>query len=123
MHLRRWLAASVLTALVVGVGAGVAVANREGSRSQPTRPLIGGWPDDVDGDEVISDSGAERIPILIKAVGDHGVEGYIRFNDLEGGPQPVTPEEAVQMSGRERVIPVYTEDGETVIDTYTLAGT
>lgn len=83
------------------------------------RPSIGGWPEDANGDGIISDSGEERIPELIKAVGDKGVDGYVRFEDL-GGPQPSSPEEAVRISGEERVIPVYAEDGETVIDTYTL---
>jgi hypothetical protein len=89
--------------------------------SQPEgsdRPTIGGWPDDIDGNGVISDQGAERIPELIRAVGDSGIEGYVRFEDLEG-PRPSSPEEALEFSGTDRVIPLYAEDGRTVIDTYT----
>jgi hypothetical protein len=83
------------------------------------RPTIGGWPGDVDGDEVISDTGAERIPELIRAAGDHGVAGYVRYEELEG-PQPSNPEEALAMSGQERVINLYAADGITVLDTYTI---
>ena len=119
--MRRRLVAVVLVGLVVSLGAVVAAADDVPSAAS-TRPRVGGWPEDVDGDGIISDSGAERIPVLIKAVGDHGTEGYVRFDDLEGGPQPATPEEAVQMSGRERVIDLYAEDGSTVLDTYTLVG-
>ena len=129
-HMRRRLVAVVLVGLVVSLGAVVAAAGDVPSAASTddepspasTRPRLGGWPEDVDGDGIISDSGAERIPVLIKAVGDHGTEGYVRFDDLEGGPQPATPEEAVQMSGRERVIDLYAEDGSTVLDTYTLVG-
>jgi hypothetical protein len=86
-----------------------------------SRPRIGGWPEDVDGDGLISDTGDERIPALIRAVGDDGVTGYVRYADLEGGPQPSNPEEAVAMSGQERVIPVYAADSITVIDWLTIS--
>jgi len=95
-----------------------------GPMSEPIgedRPRIGGWPEDADGDGLISDSGEERIPALIRAVGDHGVTGYVRYADIEGNPQPSDPEEAVATSGQERVIPVYAEDGMTVVDWYTLS--
>lgn len=85
------------------------------------RPRIGGWPEDVDGDGLISDRGNERIPALILAAGDHGVSGYVRYNDLEGGPPPSNPAEAIAMSGQERVIPVYAADGFTVVDWYTIS--
>jgi hypothetical protein len=84
------------------------------------RPRIGGWPEDTDGDGTISDTGDERIPGLIRAVGDNGIAGYVRYADLEG-PQPSTPKEASAMSGVERVIPVYAEGGFTVVDWYTLS--
>ena len=59
--------------------------------SGSSRPHLGGWPEDVDGDGIISDSGAERIPVLIKAVGDHGTKGYVRFEDLEVAPSQRHP--------------------------------
>jgi hypothetical protein len=104
----------VLAALF-GLTAGVALATAD----EP-RPAIGVYPSDTDGDGVISDSGDERFPELIQAAGDNGVLGYVRLEDLEG-PQPATPEEAVAMSGETRVIPVYAEDGETVVDTFTIS--
>jgi hypothetical protein len=104
-----------LIAAVVGLVVRAAIA--AGSDS---RPAIGGWPDDKNGDGIVSDAGNERIPELIRAVGDDGVEGYVRFEDLEG-PQPSSPEQAVRMSGSDRVIPLYAEDGTTVIGTYTLS--
>lgn len=109
----KTIAAAFLIAVVVGVAAGIALG------ADDARPRIGGWPEDVDGDGVVSDVGDERIPALIGAVGDNGVEGYVRFDDLEG-PQPSTPEEALKMSGQERVIPVFAEDGTTVVDHYTI---
>ncbi len=111
-----WL--SVLLLLAALTGAGTAMALASGSADDP-RPAIGGWPDDANGDQVISDSGDERIPELIRAVGDHGAEGYVRYEDLEG-PQPSSPEEALKMSGQQRVIPVYAGDGKTVVDQYTI---
>jgi hypothetical protein len=89
-------------------------------RIREDRPRIGGWPEDSDGDGMISDAGDERIPALIRTVGDHGVTGYVRYADLEG-PQPSNPKEALAMSGQERVIPVHAEDGFTVVDWYTLS--
>jgi hypothetical protein len=95
-----------------------------GPMSEPIgedRPRIGGWPEDANGDGLISDSGDERIPALIRTVGDHGVTGYVRYADLEGGSQPSNPVEAVAMSGQERVIPVYADDGFTVVDWLTIS--
>jgi hypothetical protein len=90
-----------------------------GTTGEP-RPRIGGWPEDTDGDGMISDTGDERIPELIRAAGDHGVSGYVRYGDLEG-PQPSDPAEAVAISGQQRVIPVYAADGMTVVDWYTIS--
>jgi hypothetical protein len=109
--------AAILLALTLAAS----VAGGALARGGEDRPRVGGWPEDVNGDGVISDSGDERIPELISAVGDSGIEGYVRYADLEG-PQPSSPEEAMRMSGVERVIPVYAEDGKTVMDQYTLSG-
>lgn len=72
-------------------------------------------PSDTDNDEQISDKGAERLPELIRAVGDKGVEGYVRLSDLEG-PAPADPTEALKQQGEVKVLPIYAEDGVTVID-------
>ena len=108
----------VLVAGVVGLTGSLAGGATKGGTDD--RPAIGGWPEDRNGDGIISDSGDERIPDLIKAVGDAGTEGYVRNADLQG-PQPSNPEEAVKMSGQERTIPLYAADGTTVIGTYTLS--
>lgn len=114
---RQKMTVAFLVAAVVGSAAGIAFG--VGEADEP-RPRIGGWPEDVDGDEIISDTGDERIPELIAAVGDNGIEGYVRNNDLQG-PQPSSPEEAVELSGQERVIPLYAADGVTVVDHYTIS--
>lgn len=103
-----------------GVWSVTTVESADTDTTGEPRPRIGGWPEDTDGDGTISDTGDERIPELIKAVGDHGVSGYVRYGDLEG-PQPSNPAEAVAISGQERVIPVYAADGITVVDWYTVS--
>lgn len=79
------------------------------------RPLIGPMPGDSDGDGLVSDSGAERIPALVSATGDNGLVGYVRLADLDG-PAPQNPAEALRQSQPRRVIPVFAADGRTVID-------
>lgn len=58
---------------------------------------------------------------LVFATGENGVVGYVRAEDLEE-PEPSNPEEAALMQQQRvtsgysgRYIPVYKEDGETVI--------
>src|SRR5436309_6348699 len=65
------------------------------------RSATGGWPDDANGDGQVSDSGDERIPELIKAVGDDGVEGYVRYEDLEG---PRSEEHTSELQSRENLV-------------------
>lgn len=114
----RWGVRSVvkvgIVALIVGVGAGTVYAATLSVKEAP-RPAFGGMPSDADADGLISDSGDERLPEFIRAVGDHGIEGYVRLSDLEG-PVPSSPEEALRQSDELRVVPVYAEDGVTVID-------
>lgn len=79
-------------------------------------------------DAIIPDQGMtqeelyEYYPDLIRAMGDHGREGYVRKSDLL---KPFTPndlDEAIEMhengafSGK---IPLYEVDGVTQIDTFT----
>jgi hypothetical protein len=123
---RRFAVGLVSAALVVG-GFGFRLSTAAGSgttTNSPTglRPSVGGWPEDVDGDGIVSDSGDERIPELISAVGDNGVEGYVRLEQLNG-PSPSNPAEALAMSGQTRVIPLFASDGVTVVGQYTLRGT
>jgi hypothetical protein len=111
---RRVVSALVL-ALVIGAVAGFAALSAFGAQPPLDRPAVGPMPGDVDGDGVVSDSGAERIPALISATGDHGIAGYIRLADLDG-PAPQNPAEALRQSQQRRVIPVFAADGQTVFD-------
>ena len=119
----RFTLALGIVIIVFGIGARQTFASSSvGTAVTPeARPSLGGWPIDVNGDGVISDTGNERIPELIRAVGDNGVQGYVRLQDLDG-PEPSSPEEAVAISGQDRVIPVYEADGVTIVDQYTLHG-
>lgn len=61
-------------------------------------------------------------PDLISAIGDNGVEGYVKAIDLEE-PMPDTLEEAIEYQNNissERTINLYKNDGITVIGTYTV---
>lgn len=115
----RLLAIASVAAVVGGATSLATAASQRRDPAEEPRPSIGGWPADTNGDGQVDDSGAERIPELIRAVGDHGVEGYVRFEDLQG-PQPSNPEEAVALANKDVVILLYAEDGKTVLDTYTL---
>lgn len=67
----------------------------------------------------------EDEPDLMAAIGDNGIEGYVRRTELEGEP-PASPEEAIKMQEERekngnppKVVNVYEADGVTVIDTLT----
>lgn len=62
-------------------------------------------------------------PVLIAAVGTDGVHGYVREADLN--PYLDTRKDAVEYMSKleeNRVIPLYKEDGKTVIGTFVLDG-
>jgi hypothetical protein len=84
------------------------------------RPAIGKFPGDTNGDGKISDSGSERIPALVAAVGDHGVAGYVRVSDVFCTPAPVSPAAALAAQGKPQVIPVYASNGSTVVGKLTI---
>lgn len=68
---------------------------------------------------------AESIPDLILAIGNRGVEGYVKAEELFQ-PPPSGPAEAfVRTTAQrgDRTIPVYDESGDKVIDTFTIQGT
>lgn len=66
------------------------------------------------------------VPDLVAVVGDHGVEGYVRSDELADDPNanPATPEEAlaIQAKAEDRVLPVFGADGRTQVDTFTVWG-
>lgn len=92
---------------------------RTGCTAGP-RPAIGTSPGDTNGDGMISDSGSERIPALVAAVGEHGIAGYVRVNDVFCTPAPVSPAAALAAQGKPQVIPVYAANGTTVVDRLTI---
>lgn len=55
-------------------------------------------------------------PDLISAIGVDGTEGYVRDEDINYAPQ--TLEEALTYTSINREIPLYEEDGETVIGSF-----
>ncbi len=63
----------------------------------------------------------ETEPDLVKAVGVDGTVGYVLSKDLDGGPMPKTPEEALTRMRNTpsiRPIPLYDIDGKTVIGVF-----
>lgn len=59
-------------------------------------------------------------PDLMSAEGENGTIGYVKKEDLNG-PQPKTPEEAVKLNeAKSREIPLYDDDGKTVIGKFFL---
>ena len=66
------------------------------------------------------------LPDLVAVVGDHGVDGYVLSKELAADPNanPATPAEAIanQAKGKDRVLRVFTADGRTQVDTFTVWG-
>lgn len=56
---------------------------------------------------------------LIYAIGENGVEGYVKATDLEG-PVIKTPAEAVRQVRVNRTIPLYASDGISVIGSFVI---
>jgi len=68
----------------------------------------------------------EDWPDLVEAVGDNGIEGYIRVSE-SFGEAPSSPEEAIRLQeiqskkrSAERTISLYAKDGVTVLDAFTI---
>nr|WP_302597534.1 hypothetical protein [uncultured Cellulosilyticum sp.] len=62
-------------------------------------------------------------PDLMAAIGENGVYGYVRSEDL-AGIDFKTPEEAIEWQNSRpgvREIPVYDQEGEEVIDTFRIS--
>lgn len=80
------------------------------------------FPKNSHGQTYGSDAEAETLaesPDLVAVAGDHGVGGYVLKADL-AGPTPDSPEEAGRRSGESVVLKVYDQEGEKVVDTFTL---
>ena len=66
------------------------------------------------------------LPDFIGAIATNGKLGYVRKDDLEE-PLPASPEEAVEITLQQledgpRSVPVYADDGETVIGEFLVGG-
>lgn len=63
-------------------------------------------------------------PDLVAAVGDDGTEGYVWAEELNASPVSSPEEAAAYMAAEhpDRAIPLYEEDGRTVIGTFTISG-
>ena len=62
-------------------------------------------------------------PDLIQAIGDSGIQGYVKAEDLNLETVPTNPEEAIryqQELSNQRIIPVYDYNGETIMDSFTI---
>lgn len=60
---------------------------------------------------------------LIQAVGNNGIIGYVKDSDLNADDNVNNPNEAVNYMSKNktnRIIPLYKNDGTTVIDTFTV---
>lgn len=113
-------------ALVAGLGVGalgthIAVADSRGNRGQAPAPV---YETNESGESY--GSGLDAIsratqPDLIRAYGTDLQVGYVRPTDLYG-PEPRSLQEADAMYrssvGRETLIPLYSQDGKTVIGTF-----
>lgn len=112
-------AAAVVVGTVAASGSSTTAESRDFATTEDGR-TFGKLP--VDG-EALPING---IPDLVAVIADNGVTGYVEREALfgiEGEPQ--TPEEALaqQTQGlEEERVPVYAEDGETVVGEYTIGG-
>lgn len=81
------------------------------------------YPTNKDGMTFGSDFGQDESPDLVLARGDDGTVGYVKRQDVYG-PDDVTLEDVLrQMEAGDpesRTIPLYAEDGTTVIGKFTL---
>lgn len=128
-----WKATAVAGALVLGLALGTAasgVAAATLATVAPTVPAPHIFPKNASGQTYGSGMDATspyNMPDLVQAIGVGGIEGYVRLADLNG-PMPQTPAQAIALmkdtkSGTVRQIPLYAQDGKTVIGVFDVGGT
>lgn len=136
------LGTTVLVVAGLGLGVGVAMgvapmlfAPRSLSADVPSQPMPA--PDYPENDSGLSFGSAaeapspDQEPDLISAVATNGREGYVLKSELDDANGSAvaaefsTPEEALAwqaaQSGEDRTVPVYAEDGVTVIGEFVIA--
>lgn len=112
---------ALIAVIVVGtLGIGYAIANNYSNQSLAPTPV---FPRNENGQTYGSALDATSLntePDLIKAYGVDGTLGYVRSVDLEEG-LPKTPQEALaqqRKAVRVRPIPLYADDGKTIIGVF-----
>ncbi len=72
----------------------------------------------------VSGSADQGEPDLVAVTATNGKDGYAYATDLQGGPMPTSPADALAQQeanqGRTHTIPVYESDGTTVIGEFTI---
>lgn len=72
----------------------------------------------------VSGSAHQGEPDLVAVTATNGKDGYAYATDLQGGPLPTSPADAITQQqanqGRTRTVPVYDSDGTTVIGDFTI---
>lgn len=88
---------------------------------QPEYGRVPDWPVNEFGETYGVQGDSPVSPDLIRVSASNGATGYVRSKDLNG-PTPTSPEQAMEWQeankGKSREIPVYKEDGRTVIGSF-----
>jgi hypothetical protein len=113
------LAVGFLASVAIGYGGALAVAEDGGDYPKTADGRTYGTLPTNDEPLAVSD-----VPDLVAVVGENGVDGYITKDAFIGGEAPQSPEEALkwQASASSTTVPVYAEDGTTVVDSFTIDG-
>lgn len=131
MKLKLTVVGLLLSVSILGYG--ISIINSKSSSSMPSKTIdtIRGYfktnqSGETYGTYIDKGNGESEEPDLMAVIGLNNVEGYVKKADLyDEANQPNNPKEAIAyMKKREqegpRIIPVYEEDGKTVIGEYRL---
>ena len=131
MKLKLTVVGLLLSVSILGYG--LSIINSESGSSMPSKTMdtIRGYfktnqSGETYGTYIDKGNGESEEPDLMAVIGLNNVEGYVKKADLyDEANQPNNPKEAIAyMKKREqegpRIIPVYEEDGKTVIGEYRL---
>lgn len=116
------LGAAAVFLAAAGMGAAVAAGGQSDAPNPPTP-----YPTNAKGDtygKLPFDGQVTETPDLVAVVGVNGVEGYVAASEFGLDTAPSSPEKALQEQAKsvDREVPVYAEDGTTVIDTFVIEG-
>jgi len=117
----------VSVALILGVSAGVAVTGITSSASPPNPNFqcSSPYPTNASGQTYGCALGTNTPPDLVRTYADNGEVGYVLASQLiaASGGNVQNPQEALAwdaIANQSRVIPVYSENGTTVIGSFTI---